>query len=115
MIRVLVIGAGRTGARVIEQLRKNPEIVIVTADPRKELYAVEQGIIDAVDICEALTPLTLEHVLDQALPDLILLAMPTEDLGLGAPPGVEILAEALRKELAALSRAPLIEVARTGL
>lgn len=114
MIRVLVIGAGRTGARVIEQLRKNPGIAIVTADPRQELYAVQQGIIDVVDIREALTPLTLEHVLEQARPDLVLLAMPTEDLGLGAPPGIDILAGALREELAALSRVPVIEVARTG-
>jgi hypothetical protein len=114
VIRVLVIGAGRTGARVIEQLRKNPDIAIVTADPRKKLYAVEQGIIDAVDIREALTPLTLEHVLKKAQPDLVLLAMPTEDLGLGTPPGVDILAGALREELAALSRVPVIEVARTG-
>jgi len=112
-MRILVIGAGRTGARVIKQLRKNPGIVIIIADPRKELFAVEQGIIDAVDIREALTPLTLEHVLKESEPDLVILAMPTEDLGLGTPPGVDILAEALREELAALSRVPVIEVART--
>jgi hypothetical protein len=40
--------------------------------------------------------------------------MPTEDMGLGAPPGMDILAEALREELAALSRVPIIEVARGG-
>jgi N-acetyl-gamma-glutamylphosphate reductase len=112
-MRVLVIGAGRTGAKVIRQLRKNPEIEIIIADPRQELYAVEQGIIDKVDIREALTPLTLEHVLGRSHPDLVLLAMPAEDMGLGKAAGMDILAEALREELAALARVPVIEVART--
>jgi hypothetical protein len=73
---------------------------------------VEQGIIDGVDIREALTPLTLKTVLAQARPDLVLLAMASEDLGLGKAPGVDILAEALRTELAALSKVPVIEVDR---
>jgi len=113
-MRVLVIGAGRTGSRVIRQLRKNPRIEIVTADPRPELYAVEKGVIEAVDIRETLTPLTLEHVLEQSRPDLVLLAMPTEDMGLGKAPGMEILADALREELAALAKVPIIEVARAS-
>jgi len=111
-MRVLVIGAGRTGARVIRQLQKNPQIEIITADPRQELYAVEQGIIDAVDIRETLTPLTLEHVLEKSRPDLVLLAMPTEDMGLGKTAGMDILAEALREEIAALAEVPVIEVVR---
>jgi saccharopine dehydrogenase-like NADP-dependent oxidoreductase len=111
-MRVLVIGAGRTGTRVIRQLRKNSAIEIITADPRQELYAVEQGVIAAVDIREALTPLTLEHVLRQSHPDLVLLAMPTEDMGLGKAAGMDILAGALREELAALASVPVIEVAR---
>ena len=32
-MRILVVGAGRTGARVSEQLKKNPDIEIVTAAP----------------------------------------------------------------------------------
>ena len=112
-MRVLVIGAGRVGAIVIQQLKKNPAISIFTADPRQKLYAVEQGIIAEVDIREALTPLSLEHIFEQTTPDLVLLAMPTEDMGLGRAPGIEILAGALREELAALAKVPVIEVART--
>ncbi len=111
-MRILVIGAGRTGAKVIQQLQKNPDVVILTADPRRQLYAVEEGIIDKVDIREALTPLSLKHVLEQTSPDLVLLAMPTEDMGLGKAPGMDILAGALREELAALAKVPMIEVAR---
>jgi predicted dinucleotide-binding enzyme len=111
-MRILVIGAGKTGAQVIRQLRKNPDITIITADPRKELAAVDEGVIEEVDIREALTPLTLEHVLARAHPDLVLLAMPTEDMGLGKTAGMDLLVESLREEIAALSRVPVIEVAR---
>lgn len=113
-MRVLVVGAGRTGAHVIRQLHKNPDIEIVTADPRPDSYAVEQGLIKAVDIPEGFTPLTVDFVLEKAQPDLILLALATEDLGLGSAPGIEVLAEALRKEVASGSDIPMIEVARQG-
>lgn len=113
-MRVLVVGTGRAGARVIRQLRKNPKIEIVTVDPRADTFAVEEGVIEAVDIQEAFTPLTIDYVLKQADPDLVLLAMATEDLGLGAAPGIEILADALRKEVASDTEIPLIEIARYG-
>lgn len=111
-MKILVIGAGKTGTKVLKQLQKNPAIEIVTADPRQEHHAVKAGIIDKVDIHEVLTPLTLETVLDQTRPDLVLLAMAAEDLGLGKAPGIEILADALKEELSALSTVPVIEVAR---
>lgn len=113
-MRVLVIGAGRTGAKVIAQLKKNPDIEIVTADPREHLFAVEEGVIDHVDIRESLTPLNLEEVLRKTRPGLVLLAMPPEDMGLGKTAGVDILAEALREEIAALADVPIIEVSRTA-
>lgn len=112
-MKILVVGAGHTGARVIRQLKKSPEIEFITVDPRPDSIAVEEGLIEAVDIQEGFTPLTLNYVLDQAKPDLILLAMATEDLGLGEAPGMDILADALREELASVSEIPLIEVART--
>ena len=111
-MRILVVGAGRIGALVLQQLQKNPAIEIVTADPRPDPYAVQQGIIPSVDIAEALTPLTLDFVLERARPDLVLLAMATEDLGLGEAPGIDVLADALRQELLALAELPIIEVAR---
>lgn len=114
-MRILVVGAGRIGARALRQLQKNAALTVITLDPRPEPFAVREGIIDQIDITEALTPLTLEHVLEQARPDLVLLTTTTEDLGLGRAPGLDILADALRKEVARLADVPVIEVARTGI
>lgn len=110
---VLVIGAGHTGAEVLLQLKKNPQVKVLTLDPRKDPFAIQQGIIEAVDFTEVLTPLTLGFILEQAKPDLVLLASATEDMGLGTAAGMDVLAQALRDELAAIAKVPVIEVART--
>ena len=112
-MRILVVGAGRVGARVLRQLQKNPKLTAITADPNETPYAVQEGIIDKVDIRESLTPLTLDFVVAQSQPDLMILTRTSEDLGLGMAPGTDVLAEALREELAAISEVPVIVVART--
>ena len=68
---VLVVGAGRTGAQVLRQLSKNPALKVVTLDPRESPHAVEKGIIENVDYREALTPLTLDHVLRERIHDVL--------------------------------------------
>ena len=113
-MRILVVGAGRIGARVLRQLKKNEGLTVITLDPRPEPFALQRGIIEQVDIREAFTPLTLEYVYEQARPDLVLITMTTEDMGLGRAPGLDILAGALKEEVARLSDVPVIEVARTG-
>ncbi len=113
-MRVLVIGAGKTGATVIEQLRKNPDIATITVDPREETYALEEKITDEVDIQQEITPITLEHIIEKVKPHLVLLTMSTEDMGLGKAPGVDILADSLKEELASISGVPVIEAARSG-
>jgi nucleoside-diphosphate-sugar epimerase len=111
-MRILVVGAGQLGARVLEQLKKNPRLTVLTLDPRENPYALEQGIIAAVDFRESLTPLNLKYILERAQPDLILLARATEDLGLGNVSGMDVLAESLGQELAAICEIPMIKVAR---
>ena len=113
-MRILVVGAGRIGVRVLQQLRKNPDITIITLDPREKPFAITEGILSSVDIDEPLTPLSLDYVLEETRPDLILLTTTTEDMGLGKAPGLDILAGALRDELAAIAKVPVVEVARTG-
>ena len=114
-MKILVVGAGRAGARVLRELKKNPNLTVITVDPSEKPYAVAEGIIETVDIHEALTPLNLEYVCEQAKPDLVILTRTTDDLGLGFAPGMDILAEALSEELIAISEIPMIEVSRRGL
>jgi hypothetical protein len=111
-MRILVVGAGKVGAQVLTQLKKDPSITIITCSPYEEPFAVQQGIVPKVDIQETLTPLTLGYILAQATPDLILLTSASEDFGLGTAPGVDVMVDSLKKELASISRVPLIEVAR---
>jgi hypothetical protein len=113
-MRILVVGAGRTGAKVLRQLQKNPDLTVLTCDDAQEPFAIQKGIIDQVDIQETLTPLTLAYVVAKAEPDLILLTSASEDFGLGTAPGVDIMVDSLKRELASLSRVPLIEVARAA-
>lgn len=111
-MRVLVVGAGRTGSKVIRQLSKNPDIETITLDPRPDPFALSEGLIDEVDVVESLTPLSLDYILERTDPDLILLTTTTEDLGLGKAPGMDLLADALQEELAAVAEVPVIQVAR---
>lgn len=112
--RILVVGAGDTGTRAILQLRKNPEIEIIVLDPRPQPSGIENGLIKQVDITEALTPLTLDYVVNKCHPDLILLATHSDDMGLGNVGGADIFSRSLREELAALSPVPVIEVERAS-
>lgn len=111
---ILVVGAGKNGARVLRQLRRNPKLRILTLDPRENPYAIAAGLIDKVDFTEALTPLTLDVILKQARPDLVLLTSTSEDMGLGESAGIGMLADALRDELAMMADVPVIEVARSA-
>lgn len=114
-LRVLVVGAGRVGARVLLQLGKNPDLTVVTVDPREEPFAVEEGIIHSVDYRRELTPGDLEPVIEEVAPDLVLVTTSPEDMGLEGVPGLEILVEALRGELEATAKVPVIAVSRSGL
>lgn len=113
-MRILVIGAGRIGAKAIRQLQKSPDIEVITADPRPKVFAVDEGIIEKVDIQESITPITIQPIIEEARPDMVLIAMQPEDLGLGESPGIDILADAIHDEIAALIPVPVIEVARTS-
>ena len=112
MIRVLVAGAGHIGTKILLQLKKNPNIEFLTVDPRKQPFAVKEGVISKVDFNNALTSIALEKVIEQVNPDLVLVTTTTEDIGLGNAPGIDIFVEALREELASISKVPIIAVAR---
>jgi hypothetical protein len=97
---------------VLRQLQKNPSLTLITCSPHQAPYAVQTGVVDKIDIQETLTPLTLSYVIREANPDLILLTSASEDFGLGTAPGVDVMVDALKTELASISEVPLIEVDR---
>lgn len=111
-MRVLVIGAGRTGAQVLRQLQKNPQLTVIVVDPHEKPYAVERGIIPSVDHRESLTPLTLDYLLQKTEPDLVLLTRAPGDLGVGSALGLDMLADSLQDELATISDVPMIVVSQ---
>lgn len=111
-MRVLVYGCGETGEAVLQQLQKNPEIEVITVDPRERPAALESGAIDAVDVRESLTPVNIEKIVEEWEPDLVLLASTSSDLALGHAPGIDMMLDSLWSELAANSDAPVILVDR---
>jgi hypothetical protein len=111
-MRILVIGAGHTGAQVLHQLQKNPALTVMVADPHDRPYAVEQGIIASIDYRESLTPLTLEYLLEKSKPDLVLLTRAPGDLGIGSALGLDMLADSLQDELVTISDVPMIIVSQ---
>lgn len=113
-MRVLVVGAGMVGARVLRQLKKNPKIEVVTVDPRDRPYAVEQGIIEDVDYHAELNTVELKETLSKVMPDLVLVTTSKEDMARTGVSGLEVLVTALRNELEATAEVPIIAVARIG-
>ena len=113
-MRVLVVGAGMVGARVLIQLKKNPRIEVVTVDPRDRPYAVEQGIIMDVDYHAELNTVELKETLSKVRPDLVLVTTSKEDMARTGVSGLEVLVTALRNELEATAEVPIIAVARIG-
>ena len=111
---ILIVGAGKTGAEVLRQLSKNPNLHLLILDPRDQPYAVTEGIVAAVDYKEPLTPLTIDAIVRSAHPDLILLASSPQDMGLGDAAGIDILSAAIHDELATLADVPVLKVARAA-
>lgn len=75
----MVIGAGKLGAQVLRQLRKNPDLEVVVADPHDRPLAVAEGLVEKVDLKTHVTALNFQEVVDAVNPDLVLLARTTED------------------------------------
>ena len=113
-MRVLVVGAGMVGARVLKQLRKNSKIEVVTIDPRDAPYAVEQGIIGGVDYRLDLNTAEVMDTINQVRPDLVLVTTSKEDIARTGVSGLEVLVTGLRNELEATAEVPIIAVARIG-
>ena len=111
-MNVLVIGAGRVGAKVIAQLKKNKRIRVSVVDPREAPQAVSDGVIEKVDFRYELNPGELLGVIGEVKPDLVLVTTSREDVARMGVPGVELLVEALRAELEVSAEVPIVAVSR---
>jgi hypothetical protein len=109
---VLLVGAGRVGAKTIRQLNKNPKTRIITVDPRETPFALKEGLIDSVDYLLQLNPNEIISVIKKVKPDLVLVTTSKEDIGRTGIPGLEVLVESLKNELESTAEVPIIAVAR---
>ena len=112
---ILVIGAGKAGAKVLLQLKKNPKLDVTTIDSRETPIAVEEGIIDSIDYIAELTPIELKPLIERIAPDIVLLTTSREDISKSNVPGLEILVDTLRQELEFAAEVPIIAVNRDTL
>jgi 3-hydroxyacyl-CoA dehydrogenase len=111
-MHILVIGAGRVGAKVIAQLKKNKRIRVSVVDPREVPRAVSDGVIEGVDYRHELNPGELLGVIREVMPDLVLVTTSREDVARMGVPGVDLLVEALRAELEVSAEVPIVAVSR---
>ena len=100
---------------MLKQLRKNPDLTVVTVDPREKPFAVAEGVIPFVDYDAELTPMELEPVIEAVKPDLVLVTTSGEDIGRSGIPGLEVLVEALWGELESTAKVPVIAVDRSSI
>ncbi|MBV7328767.1 hypothetical protein KFU94_11000 [Chloroflexi bacterium TSY] len=114
-MRIWLIGAGRAGSAAIRQLQKNDRIEIVVSDPLARPKAVEEGLIQQVDLVERVTPVNVNEIAKRIHPDLILIASGTGTQSFGNVAGGIALAEGLYYEIAAGSNCPCLVLSRSNL
>jgi UDP-N-acetylmuramoylalanine-D-glutamate ligase len=107
-MRVWVIGAGKVGTAALRQLTKNPDIEVFVSDPSPTPEAVQQGVIDKVDIVENVSSVNVNHLARRIRPDLILLSPAASERGVGHVEGGQALTDALNQELAAGCEYPVM-------
>jgi len=78
-VRILVVGAGKLGAKVIRQLKKNPELEIVVADPHDDPEALRDGTVDKIDLKAHVTTMNFSEVVCKLKPDMVILARTVHD------------------------------------
>ncbi len=113
-MKVLVVGAGRIGSKVIKQLKKRTNIKFYTVDPRENPQALEQGIIEKIDFSVDLIPGEIIKIINELRPDLVLVTTSWEDISKTGAQGMDVLVESLNNELESGSEYPIISVSRSG-
>jgi dTDP-4-dehydrorhamnose reductase len=78
-MRVLVIGGERLGIRVIKQLKKIKDVEVFVAERQERPLAVEEGVIDKVDVLAHVTAMNFEEIVAETRPDMVILARSVQD------------------------------------
>lgn len=107
-MRVWLIGAGKVGTAALLQLQKNPDIEIVVSDPSSAPLAVQQGVINKVDVVENVTSVNVNPLARRIRPDLILVSPAANERGMAKVEGGQALTDALNHELAQTSEYPVL-------
>jgi saccharopine dehydrogenase-like NADP-dependent oxidoreductase len=111
-LKILVVGAGRIGSKVIKQLKKSTKIRFYTIDPRENPQALEQEIVEKIDFSVDLIPGEIIKIINDLRPDLVLVTTSKEDISKTGVQGIDILVESLNNELESASEYPIISVSR---
>jgi predicted dinucleotide-utilizing enzyme len=111
-LKILVVGAGRIGSKVIKQLKKSAKIKFYTIDPRENPKALEEEIIEKIDFSVDLIPSEIIKIINDLRPDLVLVTTSKEDISNTGVQGIDILVESLNNELESASEYPIISVSR---
>ncbi|MBT4352215.1 hypothetical protein HOD20_06810 [archaeon] len=80
-MKILVIGCGSLGSKVIAQLQKNENIRIITSDIKENPEAVRLGLIKKVNIVEHITVVNIRDIAKRYRPDLVFIARTVDDWG----------------------------------
>ncbi|MBX3051560.1 MAG: hypothetical protein KF753_08815 [Caldilineaceae bacterium] len=107
-MRIWLIGAGQIGTSVLQQLQKNPDITVFVSDPSRSPQAVQEGVIEKVDLTENVTSVNINQLARRIRPDLILLSPAGNDRNLSGLEGGQAMAQALNYEISNRSDYPLI-------
>lgn len=111
-MKIMLIGGGKLGIFAINQLKKNENIEIILADSRESPPVVEAGLLEKVDFQQTINPMNLDSAVNKYNPDLILIALATEDLSLDRITSGDILMSQLIQEILSISGVPAIVVSR---
>lgn len=107
-MRIWLIGAGRIGATTLRQLQKNQELEIIVSDPDPTPVAVEEGLIEASDLTENVTPFNVNDLARRIRPDLILLSPGGQEPRFSSMEGGRAFADALNYEITVASEFPCV-------
>ena len=101
-----LIGADESGMEVLRQLRKHRRAEVVVSATVDDPLAVREGLIEAVDYIENITPFNVNRLAKRIHPDIILIDSGAGGRNIGRVTGGVAFSESLLYEISAVSEYP---------